>query len=179
MKLTPLREMPAELVLFNQERYKAELAQGIFELMELHNINQTQLSELLGVNKSRVSHILSGDDDNLEAKTVANIFLVLGRAAHLTLGTDLDAIRFLNDEGKMAGTAELNTIETDYGKAHTHKIADYRSVGSTQATGRAGYQHGTSYRAVRRGTGTPAGRHADDRPVVLSTDPKFTGQYTV
>lgn len=97
MNLTPLKEIPDSLVLFNRERYKGELAQGIYELMRLHGINRKRLADLMGVGKSRISHILSGDR-NLGADSLADILLILGRTPHLTLGTDFDEIRLPVDE---------------------------------------------------------------------------------
>ena len=70
MKPTPLSELPESLVLFNRIRYKNELAQGIYDLMRSQRVNRKGLADLLGVNKSRISHMLSGEQ-NLGAETMA------------------------------------------------------------------------------------------------------------
>jgi transcriptional regulator with XRE-family HTH domain len=82
---TPISEFAQFRILFNRERYRQELAEGIYRLMQRSGVNRTQLAALLGVTKGRVSQVLSGDD-NLQADTIADICLVLGRAAHLSLG---------------------------------------------------------------------------------------------
>lgn len=99
MTLIPLSEIPDSLVFFNRERYKGEIAQAILELMRKHKVNRKKLAELLGVGKSRISHVLSGDK-NLGAETLADILLVLGRTPHLVLATDFDEIRLPIDEGE-------------------------------------------------------------------------------
>ena len=98
MKPTPLTGFSEYAREFGRERYKSELAQGVFDLMHLHGINRSQLADLLGVTKGRVSQMLSGSA-NLRAESIADVFLVFGRAPHLTLGTNLDEVRFPLDEG--------------------------------------------------------------------------------
>lgn len=113
MRPTPISEIDEELVAFNRERYKSELAQGIYDAMRASRVNRSQLAELLGVHKSRISHVLSGGK-NLGAEVLADILLVLGRTPHLVMGTDLDSIRFPVDEGAKPSGAN-NVVRTAVG----------------------------------------------------------------
>ncbi|MCC7406755.1 MAG: helix-turn-helix transcriptional regulator [Phycisphaeraceae bacterium] len=110
--LVPLREIDESLVEFNRERYRNELAQGIFEIMRKNRIARTKLADLLGVNKSRISHILSGSK-NLQADTLADVLLVLGRTPHLVLATDFDEVRFPVDEGSREFVSVTTIVYTE------------------------------------------------------------------
>ena len=97
MKPVPLKDIAEFRVLFNRERYRQELAECIFRLMQDQGVTRTGLARLLGVTKGRVSQMLSGDI-NFQADTLADTLLVLGRAVHPTLGTDTDEVRTGVDE---------------------------------------------------------------------------------
>ena len=110
--LIPFKKFSKSLVEFNRTRYRNELAQGIFDAMESSNVNRTELAKLLGVNKTRFSYLLSGSK-NVTADTLADILLVLGRTPHLTMGTDIESIRFPVDEvQKYAGEQAKHYLET-------------------------------------------------------------------
>jgi len=112
MNPTPLKQIDESLVEFNRIRYKNELAQGIYDLMQTQAVNHTALAGLLGVEKSRISHILSGDK-NLQADTLADVLLVLGRTPHLILASDFDEIRFPVDEGEYISIQTPNKVQSN------------------------------------------------------------------
>lgn len=97
MEPTPIQEIPESLIEFNRARFKEEVSVGIFDLMRCQNINRTRLAEMLGVQKSRISHMLTGSQ-NFRLDTISDVFLALGRAIHVTLGQDPDEYRIPNDE---------------------------------------------------------------------------------
>lgn len=70
--------------LFNQERLKDEIAESLHDLMSKNGIQQKDLAKRLGVSKSRVTRMLRGSK-NLTLETVADVFMALGRSAHLRL----------------------------------------------------------------------------------------------
>lgn len=107
MMPTAIEDLSDYQLAFNREKYKLELADGIYQLMRLHGVNRVKLAELLGVTKARVSHMLSGSM-NLQAESIADVLLVLERTPHLVLGTDFDEIRFPVDEG----VSESLTVST-------------------------------------------------------------------
>lgn len=98
-RTTPIRKCDIDEfdILYNRERYRQEIAEGIYRLMLRQNVSREHLKELLGVSKGRVSQILSGDE-NLRADTVADIFLALGRVSHLAIGVDFEGVRVPVDE---------------------------------------------------------------------------------
>ena len=112
MEPTPLNLIDEALVEFNRIRYRNELAHGIYELMVRRKVTRTRLAELLGVQKSRVSHVLTGER-NLQADTLADILLVLGRTPHLVMADDFDEIRFAVDECQARDTSSDGTDDYD------------------------------------------------------------------
>lgn len=94
---TPISEIDESVVEYNRARICEEAAQGIFELMTLQGVKRKQLADLLETQKPRVSLILSGEH-NFQLKTLADLFLVLGRSVHITLGVDIDEMRIPIDE---------------------------------------------------------------------------------
>lgn len=92
------REISEEVFLDNRERYRGELAQAIYRLMCDQRVTRSRLAKLLGCHRSRITHMLSGEKDNFQADTIADVFLILGRAAHLTLGVDPTEFRLPIDE---------------------------------------------------------------------------------
>jgi len=152
MKRIRLADIPESLVEFSRERYKSELAQGIFDLMETQGVKRSQLAELLDVDKSRITHLLTGSE-NLGAETIADVFLVLGRAAHLTLGTDLETVRMPVDEAKSpepsalmepiaTGSYSYMSTITGSGNAKTVKEIPSRGRNSFRNTSDAGRPSG-------------------------------------
>lgn len=97
-KPTALSDLDEELVEFNRARFKQELSLGIFNLMEDQDVKPSMLARILGVSRPRISHMLSGEHQNFRADTLADLFLVLGRALHITLGADPDELRIPVDE---------------------------------------------------------------------------------
>jgi len=136
-------QISESLIEFNRERYRNELAQGVFELMRSQGVRRSELADMLGVERSRISHILSGSK-NLQADTLADILLVLGRTPHLTLSDDFEEIRFPVDElltrhtssGVTQGDGPTPIIlysfvtREDYSKAQTRE----RSTASPRAS---------------------------------------------
>jgi len=84
-------------IYFSHTRLKEEVSQGIYDLMLRQDITRTRLAEMLDVDKSRITQILSGEQ-NLQLETMADIFLVLGRTVHITLGDNPDEYRIPKDE---------------------------------------------------------------------------------
>lgn len=105
MEPTPIQEIAESLIEYNRARFKEEVSIGLFDLMCSQKINRTRLAEMLGVQKSRISHMFTGSQ-NFRLDTIADAFLALGRAVHLTLGEDPDEYRIPNDEA--------NYITTDW-----------------------------------------------------------------
>ena len=139
MKPTPLNLIDEDLVEFNRIRYRNELAHGIYELMKTQGVNRTKLAELLGVQKSRVTHFLTGEK-NLQADTLADILLVLGRTPHLVLATDFDAVRFAADEGieSQNQSATATTEFKDYGQTY-QETKPLENAPTTNIVGRIGF----------------------------------------
>lgn len=97
-QLTPLRELPEALVEYNRARYREELSQAVFDLMGTRGVTTEGLGKLLDFNPNAVRGVMGGGAD-FECDTVADIFLVLGRAPHVILGVDLEELRSTVDEG--------------------------------------------------------------------------------
>lgn len=102
--LKRLSEIDEELVEYNRARIKEEVSNGIYDLMVRTDVNRTELSKLIGTFKSRISLMLNGEQ-NFQIETLADIFLVLGRAVHFTLGADTNELRLLVDEVEPADRA--------------------------------------------------------------------------
>ncbi|HWB08380.1 MAG TPA: helix-turn-helix transcriptional regulator [Pirellulales bacterium] len=64
---------------FQQERLLVEVASLIDQAMKDKMVNRTQLAELLGVTKGRVTQCLGGER-NLTLRTLADIFTALGKS---------------------------------------------------------------------------------------------------
>ena len=86
MEPTPIQEIAESLIEYNRARFKEEVSIGLFDLMCSQKINRTRLAEMLGVQKSRISHMFTGSQ-NFRLDTIADAFLALGRAVHLTAKT--------------------------------------------------------------------------------------------
>lgn len=131
---------------FNRARYKNELAEGIYRLMIRQRISRQALGEMLGLTKGRISQMLSGEV-NFQAETIADIFLVLGRASHLSLGTDPQDVRILVDEADETDK-KAQRGESRYGK-ETSEIPQYRIKISDPPKENRGYWRtdGTDYPA--------------------------------
>ena len=95
--LTPLKNIDEELVEFNRARIKEEVSNSIYDLMVRYGVKRTELADLMDTFKSRISLMLSGDQ-NFQIETLADVFLVLGRAVHITLGADATELRLPVDE---------------------------------------------------------------------------------
>lgn len=95
---TPLSDFPEELREYNRERFKSHIAQGIYDLMQRHDVSRSRLASLLGVQKSRITELLSGCQ-NLEAASIADVYLIFGRTPYLRLGLNPKEIRLPEDEG--------------------------------------------------------------------------------
>ena len=125
MNPRPISDISEFDLAFNRARYKNELAEGIYRLMIRQRVSRRALGEMLGLSKGRISQMLSGEV-NFQADTIADIFLVLGRAAHLTLGTDLHEVRILVDEADEPSKTAL-TGESHYGK-EVNDIPKWRDI---------------------------------------------------
>lgn len=149
MEPTPLNLIDEDLVEFNRIRYRNELANGIFELMVRRKVNRKKLAELLGVQKSRVTHILTGEK-NLQADTLADVLLVLGRTPHLSLGVDFDSVRFALDEGLESQNQSEIIVTEFYNDAETDQKTNPSTVEkATNIIGRIGFPPSTSRKFVR------------------------------
>lgn len=121
MEPTPIQEIPESLIEFNRARFKEEVSVGIFDLMQCQNVTRTRLAEMLGVQKSRISHMLTGSQ-NFRLDTIADAFLALGRAVHVTLGENPDEYRIPNDEANYItmdfslGFVSTNIQGAEYGQ---------------------------------------------------------------
>ena len=146
MEPTPIQEMPESLIEFNRARFKEEVSVGIFDLMQCQNVNRTRLADMLGVQKSRISHMLTGSQ-NFRLDSIADVFLALGRAVHVTLGENPDEYRIPNDE------ANYITIDCSFG------------VVSTTIQG-VEYGQGTSGARIFR-VGATGGRKVSASPIWL------------
>jgi transcriptional regulator with XRE-family HTH domain len=81
----------------NRARLREEVSHGIYTLMRQSGVSRSVLASKLGVSRPFVSKILSGSY-NFSLNTLADVFAVLNRAAHVTLGEDLTEIRLPYDE---------------------------------------------------------------------------------
>lgn len=108
MKRTKISEMDEFFIEFNRARYRGELSQAIYELMRKNRVKRSELADMLGVSRSRISHLLSGHK-NIKADTLADALLVLGRTPHVTLSTHFDEIRFPIDEADIGNTVSAST----------------------------------------------------------------------
>lgn len=141
--------IPEEILLDNRERFKGEIAQAIYQLMCEQNVTRSRLAKMLGCSRSRITHMLSGEKDNFQADTIADVFLILGRAAHLTLGTDPEEFRLPVDEGNSADTyvqglgVILNGIwkeQKSQDEQEGSDLAEWRDFGGTDKGGSSGIQ---------------------------------------
>ncbi len=90
--LTPLDELPESLIEYNRARYREEMSEAVFDLMRKQGVSREQLGKLFGCRKRTIHKILSGDAD-FRCDYVADLFLVLGRAPHLSLSSDLETLQ--------------------------------------------------------------------------------------
>ncbi len=70
---------------WHQERIILEATERLCELMEKQAVSRTELADRLGTNKSRVSQLLNGTA-NMTLRTLSDLYLALGRAAHVVDG---------------------------------------------------------------------------------------------
>lgn len=70
--------------IFNQERLKEEVSQAIYALMGYDDTRQALLAERLGCSRANVSKLLCGSH-NFTLETLADVFMALGRSAHISL----------------------------------------------------------------------------------------------
>lgn len=82
--------------IWNQERFKDEVAQAIFELMEQQGVKRSELADRLGVSKPRVTQFLGGSH-NFTLETLADVFMALGRSAHIWLDTNPKSLAAMED----------------------------------------------------------------------------------
>ncbi len=189
MKPKPIHETPESAVHFNRERLKSEIAQGIHDLMEHHKLKRSELAVLLGVDKSRITHILSGCH-NFELETLADLFLVLGKALHVTLGSDLDEFRLPTvEDWEVSHTQEVDQVhstEAAHGKESNSETVPYFSAGNTNATPGSegffgtqdepvstGYRSRDANRTLRQRQGKYSPRRFADRVVFSPADPRI------
>jgi len=80
---------PENLRLFQQERLLFDVTEQMCKSMQEKGVSRSQLAELLGKSKGRISQILDGER-NLTLRVVANVFTALGQS--LTVSTEALAI---------------------------------------------------------------------------------------
>jgi plasmid maintenance system antidote protein VapI len=88
---------------YNRSRLMAEVGQALWELMQHSEVKRSELAERLEISKAAVTKMLAGER-NFTLKTLADVFLALGRAPHVVLGTDPAEYRAVVDEGTPACT---------------------------------------------------------------------------
>lgn len=103
----------------NQERLKEEVSQAIFALLEYNNERKADLARKLNCSPAYVSKILSGSH-NFTLESLADIFMALGRAAHLRL--DLDTTNASN---------ALDTVNASSGPSHARHNYPQRGIRSS------------------------------------------------
>ena len=78
--------------LSNRARFLEEATHGIYALLETNGKNRSWLARRLGKSRAFVSKILEGSH-NFTLETLADVYLALGKSAHLTLGSDPEELR--------------------------------------------------------------------------------------
>ena len=81
----------------NRARLLEETSHGVFELMERQGVSRASLARRLGCSRSLVTKLLEGSH-NFKLETLADVYLALGRAVHITLSDRLDEMRLPVDE---------------------------------------------------------------------------------
>lgn len=85
--------------IFNRQRLKSEVAEAIFDLLEESGTTKSQFAKIIGTSKSHVTQMLGGSR-NFTLDSLADIFLALGRSAHVSLGTSHDQPQPIIDDWK-------------------------------------------------------------------------------
>lgn len=83
--------------LSNRARFLEEASHGIYVLLERNGKSRSWLAKRLGRSRAFVTKILEGSH-NFTLETLADVYLALGKSAHLTLGSDPDELRLPVDE---------------------------------------------------------------------------------
>src|SRR5687767_3852251 len=76
---------PESMRLFQQERVILEATMRICEIMEEKNVSRKELADRLGKSKAHVSQLLDGEQ-NMTLRTLSDLFVALGVAAHIHCG---------------------------------------------------------------------------------------------
>lgn len=71
---------PEQLRYYQQEQLLLQVTEHMCKIMNEEEITRSQLADLLGKSKGRISQILDGEK-NLTLRTIANVFTALGRRA--------------------------------------------------------------------------------------------------
>lgn len=176
MNHVALKDIPEWVLEFSLARYRNELSQAIHDLMTRHRLKRVQLAALLGVDKSRITQMLSGEE-NLGADTLVQVLLVLGRAPHLLMASDIMAVRRAEDESEEStGTTDSNVqvlqvLDTSkdrkIGHSHGKETKEGRNTSiNTAVSSPFGYSSFPTDPYLRRPPGTPdvPVRRLEDRP---------------
>lgn len=108
--------------MFNQERFKEEVSQAIFALMNHDDTRQSELAGRLNCSRANVSKMLGGSH-NFTLETLADVFMALGRSVHLFLDLNLTAASNANDSVAALYAKAPRTPWTNYTKAATAAAA--------------------------------------------------------
>ena len=81
----------------NQERFKEEISQAIYSLMDFNDDKQADLARRLECSPARVSKMLSGSH-NFTLEKLADVLMALGRAAHISLDSNTISASKARDE---------------------------------------------------------------------------------
>jgi len=73
-------EDPEQLRLYQQERLLLDVTEHMCKIMKEEGVTRSQLAEMLGKSRGRISQILDGER-NLTLRTIANVFTAIGKRA--------------------------------------------------------------------------------------------------
>jgi len=112
----------------NQDRFKEEVSLAIYHLMQNSGLQYKELAQRLGCSKAYVSKILTGNH-NFTIETIADIFMALGRAAHIHLDTNCEGATQATDAVLPPDKNTNTTIafyNNDFNPTNIRKIVDSR-----------------------------------------------------
>lgn len=92
--------------ILNQPSYWVEgingvLYNAIIEFMEINNLNRTQIAELLGISKGRISQILNDGNINFSIEKIVEISLKVGKYPIFELEDSTLYLNKLNESNKL------------------------------------------------------------------------------
>jgi transcriptional regulator with XRE-family HTH domain len=106
--LAGLEESTSGRRILEQERLIVEVTETIAGLMADQNLSRSELATRIGKSRSFVTKLLGGTN-NFTLRTLGDVFMALGRSAHLTVGE-------LGEQVQLCSVQETTPLSIDASK---------------------------------------------------------------